>query len=208
MLPQTTTAGGNYAVSGEYGSSSEATLQLSGNGEYLTIMGYAVNAQSYNSTYDQNGTGTALAQSSNGTGSSSDVARVIALIGADGSVNSTTALTDVFNGNNPRSVYTENGTSFYVSGQGDHDDTRGVFYLSNIGASTATPITDVDTNSKSYGSYDQDTRDVQIVNGQLVVGCARLRSLQFSSRSLALPHRMLGTSKCGGHHLVHGPPVP
>lgn len=169
MLPQTTIAGGNYAVSGEYGSSSEGTLQLSGNGEYLTIMGYGVNAESYNNTYDPNGTGTSLAQSPNGTGSISDVPRVIALIGADGSVNSTTALTNVFNENNPRSVYTENGTSFYVSGQGNHDDTGGVFYVSNVGATTATPITGVDTNSKSYGSYNQDTRDVQIVNGQLVV---------------------------------------
>src|SRR5580698_2975006 len=52
MLPQTSIAGGNYAVSGEYGSSSEATLQLSGDGQYLTLMGYATNANTYNSTYD------------------------------------------------------------------------------------------------------------------------------------------------------------
>jgi len=176
VLPQAATgtdgnmaaANGNFPVSGEYGSSSEATLQLSGNGQYLTIMGYGVNAQTYNSTFDVNGTGTALAQSPNGT-SSNDVTRVIALIGANGSVNSTTALTNVFNENNPRSVYTENGTSFYVSGQGNHDDTGGVFYVPNVGATTGIPITGVDTHSNSYGSYNQDTRDVQIVNGQLVV---------------------------------------
>ncbi len=79
-LPQTSTPGGNFAVSGEYGSSSEGTLQLSGNGQYLTIMGYGVNAQSYNSAHDLNGGGTALAQSTNGTGASTDVARVVALI--------------------------------------------------------------------------------------------------------------------------------
>jgi len=172
MLPQTSVAGGNYAVSGEYGSSSEATLQLSGNGEYLTIMGYAVNAQSYNANYDLNGGGTALAQSPNSTtspGSIPNVARDIAVIGADGSVNSTTALSNVFNGNNPRSVYSENGTSFYISGQGTHDATGGVFYVANTGATTATAITGQDTNSKSNGSYNQDTRDVQIVNGQLTV---------------------------------------
>lgn len=172
MLPQTSILGGNYAVSGEYGSSSEATLQLSGNGQYLTIMGYAVDAQSYNDTYDPNGSGTALAQSPNSdsnTSSVPNVARVVALIGANGSVNSTTAISNVFNENNPRSVYTENGTSFYISGQGDHDDTGGVFYVPNVGATTATPITGVDTASKSYGSYNQDTRDVQIVNGQLMV---------------------------------------
>ncbi|HTY50936.1 MAG TPA: hypothetical protein VMB48_14700, partial [Steroidobacteraceae bacterium] len=174
LLPQTSVAGGNYAVSGEYGSSSEGTLQLSGNGQYLTIMGYAVNAETYNSTQDLNGAGTALAQSPNISTNTSttqpNVARVIALIGANGSVNSTTAISNVFNGNNPRSVYTQNGTSFYISGQGTAgDDTGGVFYVSGLGATTATPITGVDTSSSSNGSYNQDTRDVQIVNGQLTV---------------------------------------
>jgi hypothetical protein len=169
VLPQVSVAGGNYAVSGEYGSSSEATLQLSGNGQYLTIMGYATNANAYNSLYDVAGGGTALAQSPNITGNSADISRVIALIGANGSVNSTTAISNVFNGNNPRSVYTVNGTSFYISGQGTHDATGGVFYVSNLGATTATAITGIDTSSKSNGSYGQDTRDVQIVNGQLTV---------------------------------------
>jgi hypothetical protein len=169
MLPQTSIAGGNNAVSGEYGSSSEATLQLSGDGQYLTIAGYGINAQSYNTTSDLNGTGTALAQSLNGT-ASGDISRVIALVGADGSVNSTTALTNVFNGNNPRSVFTANGTSFYVSGQGSKDNTGGVFYVPNVGASTGIAITGNDTHSSSIpGGYNQDTRDVQIVNGQLQV---------------------------------------
>ena len=46
-LPQTN-SGANFAVSGEYGSSSEGNLQLSGNGRYLTIMGYGVNARAFN----------------------------------------------------------------------------------------------------------------------------------------------------------------
>src|ERR1700735_871502 len=49
-LPQTR-SGTNFAVSGEYGSSSEATLQLSGNGRYLTIMGYGVNAAAFDAAY-------------------------------------------------------------------------------------------------------------------------------------------------------------
>jgi hypothetical protein len=165
MLPQVSTPGGNYAVSGEYGSSSEGTLQLSGNGQYLTIMGYATNAQSYNATSDLNGGGTSLAQSPNPVGGGSgSVLRDIALIGANGTVNSTTAISGVFNENNPRSVYTQNGTSFYISGQGDKDATGGVFYVSQLGATTATAITGLDTSK-----YNQDTRDVQIVNGQLTV---------------------------------------
>lgn len=168
-LPQTSIAGGNYAISGEYGSSSEGTLQLSGNGQYLTIMGYGTNADAYNSTYDANGGGTALAQSPNTGVGGANVSRVIALIGANGSVDTTTAVTGVFNENNPRSVFTQDGTSFYISGQGNKDNTGGVFYVSNLGATTATAITGADTHSSSSGSFNQDTRDVQIVNGSLTV---------------------------------------
>lgn len=165
MLPQVSTPGGNYAVSGEYGSTSEGTLQLSGNGQYLTIMGYATNAQAYNAAYDVNGLGTALAQSPNPAGGGAGtVLRDIALVSADGTVNSTTALGGVFNANNPRSVFTQDGTSFYISGQGNKDTTGGIFYVSSLGATTATPITGLDTSK-----YYQDTRDVQIVNGHLTV---------------------------------------
>jgi hypothetical protein len=69
------------------------------------------------------------------------VPRVVALIGANGSVDTSTALTGVFNTNNPRSAATVNGSSFYVSGQGASktDPTQGVF-LASLGATTATPI--------------------------------------------------------------------
>ena len=46
-LPQTA-SGANWAISGEYGSASEGLLQLSGNGRYLSIMGYGVNANAFN----------------------------------------------------------------------------------------------------------------------------------------------------------------
>jgi PEP-CTERM motif len=171
-LPQTT-VGNQSAISGEYGSSSEGTLQLSGNGQYLTVMGYGVNAQAFNNNpgaYGPDPTNTALGQSGSLTGQSyTAVPRVVALIGANGSVDTSTAIYNVFDQNNPRSAYTQNGTSFYISGQGNKDTTGGVFYAPNVGATAATPITGVDTNSKSNGSYNQDTRDVQIVNGQLYV---------------------------------------
>ncbi|HUO43546.1 MAG TPA: PEP-CTERM sorting domain-containing protein [Burkholderiales bacterium] len=173
VLPQTS-SGSNWAISGEYGSSSEGTLQLSGNGQYLTIMGYGVNAATFNANPTAYGTTvndptkpTALGQSGSLTGQSYiAVPRVVALIGANGSVDTSTALYGVFNGNNPRSVYTVDGSSFYVSGQGNSPDaTGGVFYATR-GSSTATAITGLDTNSKSSS---QDTRDVQVHNGQLYV---------------------------------------
>jgi hypothetical protein len=159
-LPQVTTVVNGvtqYAISGEYGSSSEGTLQDSGNGQYLTIMGYGVNANAFNSNpaaYSAPASGnTALGQSI-----SSAVPRVVGLIGASGSVDTSTALTNVFNENNPRSAYTYDGSSFYVAGQGASKTdtaTQGVFYAAK-GATTGTQV---------YGA--SDTRDVQVVNGKL-----------------------------------------
>jgi hypothetical protein len=169
VLPQSS-SGLDLPVSAEYGSSSEGTLQLSGNGEYLTIMGYGINANTFNAaagipnSYSPTGD-PRLAQSGSLTGMGyTPVARTVALIGADGSVNSTTGLLNIFNENNPRSAYTANGTTIYVSGQGlSGDATSGVFYTT-VGSSTSTAITGLDATSKTVS---QDTRDVQINNGTL-----------------------------------------
>jgi hypothetical protein len=169
VLPQTK-VGSNYAISAEYGSSSEGALQLSGNGRYLTVMGYGIAATTFNNspgTYSINAANTALAQ----TGSIQNattytpVPRVVALIDADGNVDTTTALFNIFNGNNPRSAYTADGSAIYVSGQGNYpDNTGGVFYAQR-GATTATSITGNDATSNN----SQDTRIVQIYNGRLYV---------------------------------------
>jgi hypothetical protein len=184
VLPQTP-SGSNMPVSGEYGSSSEAQLQLSGDGHYLTIAGYATNAQNYNSHYDQNGgslntpaTGTALAQScslSSNCGTTPQVARVIATVSGSGQVNSSTTLYNVANENNPRSVYSANGQSFYISGQGSGnagDLTGGVFYVPGVGpGQTAVPITGTDATSTGNppNNIGQDTRFVTAYNNTLYV---------------------------------------
>jgi len=163
-LPQTT-VGANSAISGEYGSASEGILQQSVNGQYLTIMGYGVNAAAFNSapltTYGTSALGqTTSLTAAQQTGTPvTTVPRVVALIGADGSVNTSTALTGVFNQNNPRSAVTVDGTSFYVSGQGASktDPTQGVFYAL-LGATTATAI-----------DNSTDTRSVSIYNNTLYV---------------------------------------
>ncbi|MGO9943482.1 MAG: PEP-CTERM sorting domain-containing protein [Rhodoblastus sp.] len=158
-LPQIAN-GANAPISGEYGSASEGLMQLTGNGDFLTLMGYGVNANTFNtaplSTY---GTA-ALGQTTSLTGQPyTTVPRVVALISGKGVVNTTTALTGVFNTNNPRSVYSATGYSFYVSGQGASktDSTQGVFYTT-LGSTTATPI---DTST--------DTRFVTEYNGTLYV---------------------------------------
>ncbi len=147
-----------YAISAEYGSSSEGLLQLSADGRSLVIAGYGVNAAQYNANTSQYGTA-ALAQTTSLQGGSvTAVARVIADIGANGTVDTSTALYNVDNTNNPRSVATVNGTSFYLSGQGVKGDTTQGVDLAQDGASSATIIDD-----------STDTRSVEIQNGQLYV---------------------------------------
>jgi hypothetical protein len=169
VLPQTT-VGKNSAISGEYGSSSEGLLQRSVDGKSLVIAGYGINAAAFNANPTAYGTvvndptkPTALAQSGSLKNAGyTPVARVVAVIGTNGSVDTSTALYGIDNGNNPRSVASLNGKTFYVSGQGNSDATGGVFYATK-GATSATAITGLDTSSKSRA---QDTRDVQIVTNQ------------------------------------------
>lgn len=188
VLPQTTTTTNgvtNNAISGEYGSSSEGSLQRSVNGQYLTIAGYGVSAATYNANAQSYGgaqktcitSGASavncypLAQTASTAGTAGSAAsgvatavvvpRVVALIGADGKIDTSTALTGVFNENNPRSVATVDGSSFYLSGQGQtktvNDPTQGLYYAKR-GATTATQI------DNSF-----ETRTVSIQNNQLFV---------------------------------------
>ncbi len=163
VLPQNPTLNASgtteSAFSSEYGSSSEGLLQLSADGQSLVLAGYGVNAAYYNGHTSQYGTA-ALAQTtslSSATGVT-PVARVVADIRYDGTVDTSTALLNVFNTNNPRSVATVNGSTFYVSGQGvKGDTTQGVFEASD-GATAATAI---DTST--------DTRIAEIINNTLYV---------------------------------------
>jgi sugar lactone lactonase YvrE len=170
VLPETA-SGANLALAGEYGSSSEGTLQLSGAGQYLTLMGYGINANTFNANPDLYSAtpNIALAQSSSLTGQQyTPIPRVLTLIDANGNVNSATAVYNIFDTNNPRSAYTLNGTTAYLSGQGTGaDSTGGVFYIP-VGSQVAAPtaITGLDTTSKTIA---QDTREVQIINNTLYV---------------------------------------
>jgi PEP-CTERM motif len=118
-------------------------------------MGYGVNYATFNSAPLTTYGTTALGQTTSLTGGTvTTVPRTVALIDHNGNVNTSTALTGVFNTNNPRSAATVDGKSFYVSGQGASktDPTQGVYYAT-MGATTATPI---DTST--------DTRVVSIFN--------------------------------------------
>jgi hypothetical protein len=169
-LPQSGN-GSNNPISGEYGSASEGILEQSANGQYLTIVGYGVNADTFNTasptTYGTAALGQTVSQT---TGNLTVVPRVVALIGANGSVDTTTALTGVFNTNNPRSAATFDGSSFYVSGQGvTGDGTGGLFYAvkgattaTAINASTSTPSGT--PNGTANPAFGTEARVAEIVN--------------------------------------------
>jgi hypothetical protein len=182
VLPQVAT-GANLPVSGEYGSSSEGGLQLSGSSQYLTLMGYGLDAKTFNAAYHSGFTSDpfgaapsgALAQSGSLSGQSyTPVPRVITLVDPYGNVNSATALYNVFNTNNPRSIYTADGvTSAYVSGQGSGCDATGGVFFTPLGTMNKAPkaITGIDASASSSCSTSlaQDTRNVQIYNNTLYV---------------------------------------
>ena len=161
LLPQTA-SGSNYAISGEYGSSSEALLHRSADDHSLVIAGYGINAATYNAGGAPVYGSAALAQTTSVPGGSVPaVPRVIAGINANGKVDTSTALYNAFNTNNPRSVATVDGTSFYIAGQGaskTDTTTQGIFTVQDgVTTTSPTPVTTA-----------TDYRSVSIQNGQFM----------------------------------------
>lgn len=200
-LPQTSN-GKNSAISGEYGSASEGILQRSANGQYLTIMGYGVNAAAFNAAPLATYGTAALGQTSSLTAANqvgtkvTTVARVVALIGANGSVDTSTALTGVFNGNNPRSVASVDGASFYVSGQATSktDPTQGLFYALR-GASTATVI-DNSTDTRVVSIQNTGSGNKLLVSRDVSPGSGAVKNFSNVS-TLASAGGALPTSATG-----------
>ncbi len=118
---------------------SEGYLTQSVDGNYLVHTGYGT------------GPGTA---SIAGTASTA-VNRVIARIALDGTVDTSTALTDAFNANNPRSAVTVDGTSFWAAGAGSTTPVtnRGVVYASGLGTTTSTQLGGAFTNGRVIGIF-------------------------------------------------------
>lgn len=197
VLPQST-SGTNWAISGEYGSASEGFLALSTNKQYLTLMGYGVNAAAFNSAPVVTYGTAALGQTTSLTGQSvTTVPRVVALIGANGSVDTSTALTGVFNTNNPRSAVTVDGSSFYISGQGASktDSTQGVFYALK-GATTATVIDNsTDTRALEISNVLTGTNTLYVSRDQNPPGSGSQNFTNVSS--LVAPGGGLPTSSTG-----------
>ena len=208
VMPQTM-SGANFPVSSEYGSSSEGSIQLSGSGQYLTFMGYGIPAATFDANPAAYGAAPslALAQSGSLTGQSYlPIPRVVVLVDQNGNINSSTAVYNVFNTNNPRSIFTASGSTAYLSGQGAGSDaTGGVFYTPlNILNSAPIPITGLDTTANTLS---QDTRTLQIVNGKLYVSVdtkGGSNSARDYIGTLANADGSLPTSTVGGPVMLPG----
>jgi hypothetical protein len=135
----TSTSGSNKPLVASGSGSSEGLLTLSGNGEYLIESGYDA------------ALGTAKISETSDT---SDP-RVIGRVSASGEINTSTALTDAGNANNPRGAASSDGKNLYWSGAGK--STSGGVHFATLGSSTSTLLSTSDTNARA----------VEIYNGQL-----------------------------------------
>jgi hypothetical protein len=135
----TSTSGSNKPLLASGSGSSEGLLTLSANGEYLLAPGYdaAVGTAKISETSD------------------TSVPRTVGRVSASGAVDTSTALTDVGNANNPRGATSSDGKTLYWSGAGK--STSGGVHVATLGASTSTLLSSSDTNARA----------VEIYNGQL-----------------------------------------
>ncbi len=138
------TVGANRRFTMSGTSTSDGSINLSVDRGYLTITGYDA------------ATGTASV-----TGTTSAVAnRVVGIISAGGTINTTTALTDAYTTSNIRGAVTTNGTDLWLAGTGTNPS-NAVRYTT-VGATTSTQLFSTITNIRTIGIY----------NGQLYCGSA------------------------------------
>jgi hypothetical protein len=132
----TSASGANHSLFASGKAPSEGMLALSADGRYVAFTGY-----------ESLSAGTGSIASS----AAADNPRVVGLVDAHGNIDTTTALTDFADGNNPRSAVTSNGADIWVGGAAG-----GVRYTT-LGSSTSLQLSSSINNSAQ----------VNIFNGQL-----------------------------------------
>ena len=131
----TTASGSNKPLTAAGTATSEGMLTLSADGKYLMATGY------------DTGVGTSGVSSS----AAATIPRTVARVDASDDIDTSTALTDFADGNNPRSATSSDGTDIWVGGAAG-----GVRYTT-LGSSTST----------SLNTTDKNVREVSITDGQL-----------------------------------------
>jgi len=131
----TATAGSQrpFGISGT--ATSEGALELSADGNYLTLAGYGA-------TPGTTGPGGGTI---NGT-TSATVPRVVARVDGAGNVDTSTALSDAFSASNVRGAVSSDGQHFWVTGDGGSTTSgtvknASIAYAASLGATTSTGLT-------------------------------------------------------------------
>ncbi|HEX4347798.1 MAG TPA: immunoglobulin domain-containing protein, partial [Vicinamibacterales bacterium] len=150
----TAVSGANVRFTDSGSASSDGSLNRSADGRYLTLAGYDADA----------GTAGVVA---------SAAARVVARVSTDGTVDTSTRLTDGYGANNIRSAVSDDGSRFWTAGTGAGGGTRVV----SLGAGTSLQVSGSVTN----------TRIVSIYSGQLYTSSASGAFQGVSSVGTGLP---------------------
>lgn len=134
----TVAAGSDLPVTNSGSATSEGFVTQSVDGRYLITVGYAATP------------GTAAVT---GT-SAATVARVIARIALDGTIDSSTGLADAYTTTgNIRSAVSLDGNQFWTAGTGGAAANRGVCYVAGLGATTSVQLSSTPTNCRVVGVF-------------------------------------------------------
>jgi uncharacterized protein YjiK len=151
----TAVSGANKRLVSSGTATSEGLLSRSVDGQYLVLTGY-----------DATPPVTGLAGTTAAT-----VNRVIGRVNAAGTVDTSTALTDYANANNPRSAVSSDGSKFWLSGG------NGGVRLTTLGATTSSDVSTTVTNLRQLG----------IAGGQLYVTTSSGSAVRLGTVGTGLP---------------------
>ncbi|WP_212744937.1 beta strand repeat-containing protein, partial [Hymenobacter jeollabukensis] len=112
---------------------SEGMLALSTDRRYLTLVGYDAAPATTSVT-------------------ASAAARVVARIDVNGSIDTSTGLTDAYLASSPRGAATDDGTRFWLAGTGSPTSSGGT-RSATLGATTSTLLSTAPTNVRAVGIY-------------------------------------------------------
>ena len=129
----TSTSGANRRLVASGSATTEGFLTRSTDGQYLIVPGYdaAVGTASISGT------------------TSATANRVIGRVGSNGSIDTTTALTDAISGGSARSAASTNGTDLWISGTSSGGGVR----YTTFGATTSTSLATTPTNLRALGIF-------------------------------------------------------
>ncbi len=141
----TAPVGANRQVSIRGNASSEGYLNVSTNGRYLLLTGYDAPVGTPNATIEAS--------------TAASINRVLARVDLNGVIDTSTALTDAYDGStttqgNVRAAASVDGQSFWLSGTGT-TAASGIRYVASLGATTSALLNaGAPTNCRVVGIYD------------------------------------------------------